>query len=54
MIHGKLTGCMVVAIARMIRVHAFHGANSWSVKKKNPRFLANQIAGILRTIERHY
>ena len=48
--HGKFTGCMAVASARIIRVHALHGANSWSVRKKNPRFLANQIAGILRPI----
>ena len=48
-LHGKFTVCMAVASARIIRVHILHGANSWSVKK-NPRFLANQIAGILRPI----
>ena len=48
-LHGKFTGCMAVASARIIRVHVLHGANSWSVKK-NPRFLANEIAGILRHI----
>ena len=42
----NLLECMAVASARIIRVHVLHGANSWSVKK-NPRFLANQIAGIL-------
>ena len=34
-LHGKFTGCMAVASARMIRVHALHGANSWSVKRKS-------------------
>ena len=29
--HGKFTGCMAVASARIIRIHALHGANSWSV-----------------------
>ena len=29
--HGKFTGCMAVASAHMIRVHALHGANCWSV-----------------------
>ena len=48
-LHGKFTGCMAVASARIIHVHALHGTNCWSVKKKNPR-LANQIAGILRPI----
>ena len=61
--HGKITG-MHVKFTRMhgkftvldawlsrVRAHTLHGANSWSViKKKNPRFLANQIAEILRPI----
>ena len=29
--HGKFTGCMAVASARIIRVHVLHGANSWPV-----------------------
>ena len=63
LMHRKFTGYMAVHFtdaqkiywmhgypsSHILRVHALHGANSWSVKKY-PCFLANQIAGILRTI----